>query len=98
MRIFEVWLSQFSGAKQWGSSQPGHDEVGDQHGRQAAKRDGQHARSIIMRGAVGVAEEAGKLDDLAQDEGVQADQRQQDCIHVLRAAAEAKTKCSRHHN
>ena len=67
-----------------------------QHRRQAAEANGQHTRSIIMRGALFIAEKATKVGHLAQRKCVQAHDCQHDGIKVLRTAAQPKQKCECH--
>ena len=44
---------------------PGQDEVADDHGREAAEADGEHARSVVVRGPSLAAEGAGEVGYLA---------------------------------
>lgn len=91
LRFLQVMSSQARRA-------PGQDDVGNKHGREAAKADGQHACSIVVRAAGLITEQAGELGGLAQDQRVGGDERQHDGVQVLRAPAKAEQECYRHHN
>ncbi len=77
---------------------PGEDEVGDQHGREAAEADGEQNCAVVVRRACLIAEEAGELDHLAQDERVVGDECEHDGEQVLRAAGKAQQERSHHHH
>ena len=60
------------------------------HRRQAAEGNRQHTRSIIMCGALFIAEEAVEISHLAQNKCVQAQDCQHDSEKILRTAAQPK--------